>query len=204
MEIQLQELIDQIKKNGVEVAESEAAAIVDAARAEAQAILAEAQSKADQMLSAAKAENERLLRVSEEAIRQAGRNVLLSFRESVTKELHAILNENVAAVYSSETFAELIMNVVQAWTDKGGKEDLSVILSESDLARLEETLLSAMKAKLLTGVILRASGQLDGGFRIAVQDGRAYYDYSPEAVVEMMSAYLSPKVTAYLKEAGKA
>ena len=73
MEIQLQELIDQIKQNGVEVAEAEAKRIVDAANAEAERIISGAQNKADKILEDAKTENERMLRSSEEAIRQAGR-----------------------------------------------------------------------------------------------------------------------------------
>ena len=54
---------------------------------------------------------------------------------------------------------------------------------------------------MLKGITLKASDNFDGGFRIAVKDGGAYYDYSAEAVVDMLSNYLSPKVTALLKEA---
>ena len=43
MEVQLQELIEQIKKDGVAVAETEAKDIVDAAKADAEKIIAEAQ-----------------------------------------------------------------------------------------------------------------------------------------------------------------
>ena len=54
---------------------------------------------------------------------------------------------------------------------------------------------------MLSGVTLKASDQFDGGFRIAVKDGGVYYDFSSEAVADMLSNYLSPKVTALLKEA---
>lgn len=50
MEIQLQELIDQIKKDGVASAEAEAAAILKAARDEADVILSKARADADQMV----------------------------------------------------------------------------------------------------------------------------------------------------------
>ena len=87
MEVQLQELIDQIKKDGVEAAETEAEAIVKAAKEKAEQIIADAQAQADRILADAKAENDRMTRASEDAIRQAGRNLLISFRESVTREL---------------------------------------------------------------------------------------------------------------------
>ena len=80
-------------------------------------------------------------------------------------------------------------------------DELSVILSSNDLEKLEETLLAELKAKMLTGVTLKANDNVDGGFRIAVDGDGAYYDYSKEAVTDMLSNYLSPKITALLKEA---
>ena len=201
MEIQLQELIDQIKKDGVEVAESEAKAIIDAANAKAAEIIADAQNKAEKIMLDAKKENERTVKSSEDAIRQAGRNLLISFRESVARELNAIVKKEVIAVYSSENIVEIIINAVESWVKNPEAGDVSVILNSNDLKKMEETLLAGLKEKMLEGVTLKANDNFDGGFRIAVNNGAVYYDYSAEAVTDMLSNYLSPKVTALLKEA---
>ena len=201
MEIQLQELIDQIKKDGVEAAETEAESILNAAKAEAEKIIADAQAQADKLLANAKSENARMVKSGEDAIRQAGRNLLISFRESVTKELNVILNQNVNAVYASDNLAQLITEVIIGWASKPDAEDLAVILNSETLSKLEQTLLAALKEKLSQGITLKANDNFDGGFRISVNNGSAYYDYSAEAVVDMLSNYLSPKVTALLKEA---
>ena len=201
MEVQLQELIEQIKNDGVAAAEAEANTIVDAAKADAEKLIADAQAQADKILAVAKAETERMTKSSEDAIRQAGRNLLISFRESVSRELETIVGENVAAVYSSDAFAELIISIVENWANKPDAEDIAVILNTQDLNKIEETLLAALKEKMLNGITLKANDNFDGGFRIAVNNGSAYYDYSAEAVVDMLSNYLSPKVTELLKEA---
>jgi len=201
MEIQLQELIDQIKKDGVDAAESEAKSIVDQAKADAEKIISDAQAQADKILANAKIENERMTKSAEDAIRQAGRNLLISFRESITKELNAIVSDSINSVYSSDALAQLIVNVVECWAGKPESEDLTVILNSNDLNALEKTILAALKNKMLSGVTLKANDNFDGGFRIAVNNGSAYYDYSAEAVVEMLSNYLSPKVKELLKEA---
>jgi V/A-type H+-transporting ATPase subunit E len=201
MEIQVAELIEQIKKEGVATAEAEAKAIVDAAKADAEKIIAEATAQANKIVSDAKAETDRMTKSSEDAIRQAGRNLLISFRESVSRELKAIIGENVSAVYSSEALSQLIVNVVASWANNPDAEDVAVILNTEDLQKLEKTIQAALKEKLLTGITLKATDTFDGGFRIAVNNGSAYYDYSAEAVVAMLSNYLSPKVTKLLKEA---
>jgi len=204
MEIQLQELIDQIKKDGVEAAEAEAAAIIEKANAEAARIVAEAKTEADSIMLAAKNNNERTVKAGEDAIRQAGRNLLISFRESVNREAKAILSESVGQAYTPEALSALIMKITEAWTCDGEAEDISVLVSNEDLKALEESLLASLKWKMLNGVTLKASDNFDGGFRIAASSSGAYYDYSAEAVVEMLSDYLSPKITALLKEAEEA
>lgn len=201
MEIQLQELIEQIKKDGVEAAESKASEIIAAANAEAEKIIAEANAEAENIINNAKEENSRLVRASEDAIRQAGRNLLISFRESVTKELDAIAGEQVAGVYSSDEISRLICTVVEEWSKKPEADDISVILTSNDAKALEESLLIELKKKLLSGVTLKANDNFDGGFRITTSDGRAYYDYSAEAVTDMLSAYLNPRITSLMKEA---
>ena len=201
MEIQLQELIDQIKKDGVEAAETEAKNIIDSAKADAEKIIADAKAQANKILTDAKNENDKMVKSSEDAIRQAGRNLLISFRESVTKELNAIIGETVNAVYSPESLAKIIANVVESWANKPDVEDVAVILNSDDLQALEKAVISALKDRMLKGVTLKANDNFDGGFRIVTNNGVAYYDYSTEAVVDMMSSYLSPKVVKLLKEA---
>ena len=201
MEVQLQELIDQIKKDGVETAEAEAKAIVEAAKSDAEKIITDARAQADKILAGAKVETERMTKSSEDAIRQAGRNLLISFRESVTRELKANVGENVTAVYSSDALSGLIISIVENWANKPDAEDIAVIMNTQDLNKLKESLLAVLKEKMLKGITLKANDNFDGGFRIAVNNGGAYYDYSSEAVVDMISNYLNPKVTELLKEA---
>ena len=201
MEIQLQELIEQIKKDGVAVAEAEAKNIVETAQAEAQKIIADAYAEADKILANAKSENERMVKSSEDAIRQAGRNLLISFRESVARELNAVISENVNAVYSSDALSELIIKIVEKLAVNSDVGDIEIILNEKDADELQSLILSAIKEKMLKGVTLKPNNNFDGGFRIAINNGSAYYDYSAEAVVDMLSNYLSPKITKLLKEA---
>jgi len=201
MEIQLQEIIDQIKKDGVEVAQNQADSIIDDAKVKAETIIQEAQKRADEILANAKAENERMVRSSEDAIRQAGRNLLISFRESVTRELKAVLRENVDVIYSTEELKNIVIKVINRWTEKPEVENVEAVLNSEDLETFEEAVLSGVRDKMSKGVTLKASDNFDGGFRISVNDGGAYYDYSTETVVEMLSNYLNPKITALMKEA---
>ncbi|MCD8197966.1 MAG: hypothetical protein LUE24_12510 [Lachnospiraceae bacterium] len=204
MEIALQELIDKIKSDGVGAGEEEAAAIIADANASAEKIIADAKAEEARLLAEARDENDRLVRASEDAIRQAGRNQLISFRDSVTKELDAVIGEAVAESYSKEALLALIPKVVEEWAKNPDTDAIEVLLGSEDLSAIEGNLKAALKERLSAGVTLKADDSIDSGFRIAAKGGSAYYDYSAEAVADLLSKYLNPRVAALMKEASKA
>ncbi|MDY2842404.1 MAG: V-type ATP synthase subunit E [Treponema sp.] len=204
MDVQLQDLIEKIKKDGVEAADKSASEKIAQAKAEAEKIIANAKEEADKIIKAAKDETARMEKASEDAIRQAGRNLILSFRESVEKELSAIMTAETAKSYSPKLLENLIPETVKAWTKNTDASDVSVLLNEKDLKELEQNLGAALKDEISKGLTLKADNSIENGFRIGVKDGAAYYDFSAEAVADLFSAYLNPKVASIMKEAVKA
>ena len=203
MDVQLQELIDKIKKDGVASAEAEARKIVEASEKRAEDIIAEAQNKASEIIKTAKAETSRMEKASEEAITQAGRNMLLSFKDSLVKELDGLIQADIAGAESKEVLAKLIPETVKAWAKNSDASELSVLLSEKDLKDLEKSLVAELKDEISKGLEIKPDKTLSAGFRIGVKNGAAYYDYSAESLAEMFAAYLNPKVAALMKDAAK-
>lgn len=202
MDVQLQELIDKIKKDGVATAEAEAAKKIADAEKKAEAIIADAQSKAADIIKNAKAETERMEKASEEAIVQAGRNMLLSFKDSLVNELNGLVQAETAKAETS-VLAKLVPETVKAWAKNADASELSVLLSEKDLKDLESSLTSELKAEISKGLEIKPDKTLSAGFRIGVKNGAAYYDYSAEALAEMFSAYLNPRVAGLMKTAAE-
>ena len=203
MDVQLQELIDKIKKDGIASAEQEANTIKENARKEADSIIADAKAKAESIIKEAQTENARLEKVSIDAIKQASRNLLISFRDGISSELSAIIESNTKSVYSKELMEKLIPETVKAWANKSDVSDLSVLLSEADLSSLQSSLLGALKAEIEKGLQIKPDKTLAGGFRIGMKDGSSFYDYSSESVAELFSSYLNPRLSQIMKDAVK-
>ncbi|MFC2602715.1 MAG: V-type ATP synthase subunit E [Treponema sp.] len=203
MDIQLQELIDKIKRDGVAASEEQAAVILADAEKKASAMLADAAKKSDEMISNAKSEIARLEKASEDALTQASRNMLISFRDSLVAELDALIKSETEKTYSDDLLKELIPETVKAWSKNADVSELSVLLSEKDLKALESSLKSALKAEIAKGLEVKSDKTLSAGFRIGVNNGEAYYDYSAEAVADLFSSYLNPRVSAVMKNAAK-
>lgn len=203
MDFQLQELIDKIKKDGVSSAEAAAAQITADAEKKAASIVEEAQKKSDDMIKNARAEIARLEKASEDAVTQACRNMLITFRDSLIAELDSLIQSEAAKAYSSDLMKTLIPETVKAWSKNADASELFVILSEKDLKSLENELKAALKAEIAKGLEIKPDSALSAGFRIGVNNGAAFYDYSAESVADLFSAYLNPRVAAIMKESAK-
>lgn len=203
MDTQIQELIDKIKKDGIASAEKSSSEIISNAEAKSESIINEAKAKAAEIIKNAKAETERMEKASEEAIVQAGRNMLLSFKDSIINELDKIIQIETEKAVSKTVLEKLVPETVKEWAKKSEVSELSVLLSEKDLTALEGAFKTELKTQISKGLEIKPDKSLSAGFRIGVNNGTAYYDYSAESLAEMFAAYLNPKVAALMKEAAK-
>ena len=202
MEIQLQELIDKIKKDGIESASKETARLKQEAEAEAQRIVEEAKKEAVNIVNKGKQDAERVQSVGISALEQASRNLTLAFKGVVQQFLDGLITETVSSSYSTDVIKQILPDIIRNWAVKD-TNSLSVILSEGDLKKMDDAFKAKISASLKEGVELKPEKSMGGGFRIVEKDGSAYYDFSAEAVAGMLSAYLSPKLAETLKNAVK-
>lgn len=202
MDIQVQELIERIKKDGIETATEEAAGIRRAAEAEAAALVEAARREAAAIGEKAKQDAERERAAGLAALSQASRNLLLVFKD----EVQALLDRTVAAAlsgsYDEGVLKQALPAVLSAWKPEA-QASLQVLLDEATLAKLKGFFAEKLASELKGGLELRSDASLSGGFRIAGKDGSAYYDFSAESVAEMLCAYLNPWLSGIMRSAAK-
>lgn len=202
MDIQVQELIDKIKRDGVESATAEAAKIKQAAEAEAKQILDAAKKEAAKVADRARQDAERSEKAGVAALEQASRNLLLVFKDEVQALLDRIVLEQLAESYSDDTLKKALPEMLAAWNPKD-QGSLEVLLSAASLAKLGTFFKTKLAKELKKGLELNSDAGLAGGFRIALKDGSAYYDFSADSVAEMLCAYLNPRLAEILRASAK-
>jgi V/A-type H+-transporting ATPase subunit E len=202
MEIQLQELIDKIKKDGIESASEEASQIKAQAESEAARIVEAAQKEAADIVARGKADAERSEKAGIAALEQASRNLVLAFKGEIEALLARIVAARVESSYGEDVLKAIIPDVVKNWVSSGA-DSLDLILSEGSLDKLRSYFNGQLAAELSKGVELKSDRNLGAGFHIANKDGSAYYDFSAESVAELLSAYLNPRLSEILKTSAK-
>jgi V/A-type H+-transporting ATPase subunit E len=202
MEIQLQELIEKIKKDGIESASEEAARLKSQAEDEAKRIVEAARREAEAITAKAKTDAERTEKAGIAAVGQASRNVVLTFKGEIQAVLDKITARETASSLNDDLLKAVLPDILKGWAGKSG-DSLDLILNEDQLKKLSAYFTDKLAAELKKGLELKSDRNLSAGFRIANKDGSAYYDFSAESVAELLSAYLNPALAETLKDSAK-
>ncbi len=199
MDVQLKELIDKIKNDGVRSAEENAAGIIAEAKDQASLIVRDAQKDADGLRKTAKADVEKTERSGREALRQAGRDLILSVKGEIENIFGKVLEFETVQVLDGSLFSELVSAAVKQLSeaDQGGIE---VMVPENNFSDLEAGLVSKLGSEISSGLEIKPFKGLDAGFRISKKDGSAFYDFSEKEIALMLGRLLNPRLAKLLSE----
>lgn len=196
---ELKGLIEKIREEGVKIAEDKAREIELEAKKQAGAIVEKAKREATRLVSEAKEAIARNEESSRAALKQAGRDLLLSLRKEINATLDRIVTSHVHKVLTAEELATIISALIK----EGRKDDKSgviVSLKKEDIEKLERGFLSELRDEIKKGVTLKPSDDIQGGFIISYDSGKSYYDFTDKAIAKYITSYLRPKLAEIFNE----
>jgi len=203
MDIQLQELLEKIKHEGVESAEQEASRIASEAESSKNALLEAAEKEAAGIVLRARNEAAQIEETSKAALAQASRDLLLSFKDRLEAILAELVKDETKSAFGPEVLKEAIPLAVKALAESSADSDLVLLLPLASREALEKHFQSDFAALLKKGIEVKPYADLDSGFRLASKDGSAYYDFSAETLAELFSKHLSSRLAEIVRSAAK-
>jgi len=201
MEMDLKNIIEKIKQEGVGEAEKQAETIVSRAEEKAGEIVRAACQEKEALEKRGKDEAEKLRKHAVEAMDQAARDVVLSLKEKIIELFDGILEEDVGKAMTTEAMSAMIVGLLEK---TGGEKDvpIEVLVNEKDKDDLEKLLTGQLKDRMKKGITVKVSPTIENGFRIGESGENNYYDLSDEAVSEAFKTFLNPRI-AKLLDAGE-
>ena len=199
MEVQLKELIEKIKNEGVKTAEEKANGIVAEAQAKAEQIISEAQKNADLIIQNGKAEVEKYKNASDQALKQAGRDLLLNLKGKLKDIFSSVVETETNSALSSEVTEKAIIELVRSW-NKEELKDLNILIPKKLLEEVEASLKNRLAEELKAGLEIKPFDNINAGFRVSEKNGSAYYDFTDKGVAEVLSQYLNPRLNEILNK----
>lgn len=196
---ELQSLLEKINTEGVKKAEAERESIVSAAKSEAEKIVTAAQNEADRIVDAARIESEALRERAESAVRQAARDTILKLKSELESRLAAAVAGATAQALDATLMAEIVrMLAARFIADPDG--EVTVRCAVKDRDALDAALKNALADSLAKTPKVLADSAMAGGLELGTDNGRLYFDFSLEAVGEVVGDYAGEQVAALFKE----
>jgi len=195
---ELQHLIEQIRKEGVETASKEADAIVSQAKDKAAKIVNEAETKAKSLVEKAKkdarAQEERVIR----SLKQAARDLVITLGQACENVVTEVLEKETSAKLSGDFLQKLLETVVS----QREEDDVTVEVSPEDAKKLAK-FCGALAKKTGKEISLEEQSDVLSGFRIGFKGQSVRLDYTGEALGEALSAFLRPELAKAVSEVAR-
>lgn len=192
MELHIQDLVDSIKRDGVQEAQRQAAQIISEATMKAEQIVRDGEREAAKIVEQGRKEASLLRHSGEAAVQQAGRDVLLSLESAIKKQFDRLLSKQIQSALSQDALVTLIIQIVKS--NIVTPETSSVELKKADFDALAESLKKQLVQEMKDGLIIRPVEDVSFGFRLSEKDGSGYFDFSADELVAMMKPFLNASV----------
>lgn len=199
MDSQLKELLEQIKQEGVQKAQSEGENIIKDAEERARKIVDDAEREANSIREKAREDAEKTTQTGKDALAQASRDLVLSLEGEIKRVFDTVIARETEQAMSGESLSDIVAALVSAWVEKNST-DLTVLLPEKELEKVEAVLRDRLAKAMADGVELRPAAGVDQGFRVSTEGGSVYYDFSSQGIAEVLGAYVNPKLAQTIRE----
>ena len=206
-DVKLQELIETLKKKGVESGEETSRQIVEDAQKKADILLAEARDEADTIVKEAQAEADKRLEQLQSSMEIAASQFITNLKRVIEENLLAIPLKKALdqALGDTDFLKKLLETLVQEYVQQSGQKDLQILLSneqQENLSSFATELISKAAEKedgeKLT-LTLQSSG-VDFGFLVSKTDDNVRLDFTDEAFHTLFLRFLTPRFRELFKD----
>lgn len=200
---ELQPLLDQIRKEGVEKAETEAAEILAQAKEKAAQTVRDAEAKAKELVAQAETDAEVFTQRSIATLEQAARDVLITVGQGIENILSDIVAASVEEAMSMEVLEQMMVKMAESCAEKQGETRIELLVSEGDQKELVKFFADKYSQKMVRGIELHVDNEILKGFKVSFADDHVYLDFTQEAIAEALTAFLRPKLAELVGRVAK-
>jgi V/A-type H+/Na+-transporting ATPase subunit E len=203
----LQELIETLKKQGVETGEESSRKIVEEARKQAADIVAKAQGEAEGIVNRAQAEANKRMEQLKSSMEIAASQFVTSLKQLIEKNLLALPMKKALddALADTGFLKGLLEILVKEYSRHSTQKDLEIIVSKDQQEKLASFAMQLIAKNAETdqgdrlGVTLR-SENVDFGFLVGKADGNVRLDFTSDAFQALFLRFLSPRFRELFKD----
>lgn len=194
----LQQLIETLKKQGVESAEETSRKIIEDAKREAETIVSRAKAEASGILEQAEQEAANRMRQLQSSMEIAASQFVTNLKRTIEERFLVLpLKKGIqTALEQAEFLRELIRTAVTEFARSRGGSGWLVSVPPEQKEKLQDFVAALARAEAggesSAGVTLSIEG-VSCGFMISPSDGKVKIDFTDDAFLALFLRYLAPR-----------
>lgn len=194
---EIKDLIAKIQQEGIQVAEVQAAQIKAEADRTSLQMIAEAKLEAQRIIEQANSQAKRLDDSTQAALKQAGRDLLISLKQEIISMLDRLIKLELRQALTAEELARIIAATIKNAPLSLGAQ-IVVSLNKQDKDKLEQGFLKRLVEETKKTIVLKSTEGIDSGFVISFDAGKSMFDFSGPALSDYLSSCLRPELSKIL------
>lgn len=197
---ELQSLLDKINEEGVKKAEGEKDKIIAAAKKKAEKIIADAKKKAEELKKKSAADAKRNEERGADTIRQASRDIILALQDELQNRLKMVAKQCIGEAMTPDLMGKLILEMEKSFLEgkKTETAGVEVLLSKKDLDQMTKLLKGSLGKNLKEDPDISLGYDFTAGLKIGVKGSDLFFDFSDDALAEMICIYVGPRLAEIL------
>ncbi len=197
---ELQSLLEKINEEGVKKAEETKNKIIGDAGLEAEKIVSEAKAKADDIVKRAQTDADTVKSRSEAAVRQAVRDIVITLQGEILNRFKNVVKETSADAMTPDLMGKIILEMVRNYNAKNpsGEADIELILPKKDLDAMEKLFKTSLVNSLKKNPEISLGQNFAAGVKISFKGDDVFFDFSDDAISEMICAYVGPRLASVI------
>lgn len=202
MSADLQGLIDRIRKEGLDKAESQAGDILAAAKQKADEMIRQAEKESAELREKAKADAAAFEQQGKWTLEKSARDLILLVQQAVQRTLDSLVRRKINEAMTPDLARDLASKVVAAYLRQGDDtKGMDLLVSQEDKARMTDFFMEAFREAVQAGLGIRAERGMTGGFKVSLDGDSVRHDFTPEAIAYTMAGLVRPRLAEILKSA---
>jgi V/A-type H+-transporting ATPase subunit E len=203
MAAELQPLLEQIRREGVEQAEAQASEILAQAKAKAAQTVREAEAKAKELIAKAQADAEIYTQRSTATLEQAARDLLITVGQGIENIISDIVEDSVDSALRIEVLEQMMVKMAQSCAEHRGETRIELLISQQDQNDLVKFFAAKYREKMIHGIELHVDNGILKGFKVSFAEDHVYLDFTREAIAEALTAFMRPKLAEIVSRVAK-
>ena len=197
---QVQELINKIKKEGLQEVEAKGRQIEDEARKRADELVKQAKEEAARLVEQGKNEIRQNQEAARASLQQAARDVILNLHKEINNVLRAVVMREVRQSLSGKDLTAILEQAIKTYMQQNKDiTDIKLLVSEADLEHLKHGLLAKLQERLKGSISLRSEQDIGAGFVISFNADKTSFEFTDQSLVQYLGDFLNEEVSAIIQ-----